>query len=171
MPKFILKTERLNIRHLTSDDTEFILKLLNEPSYIKNIGDKKVRTIEQAQEYLQNGPIKSYRKNGFGLNCVTLKTSNTAIGICGLIKRSEFEFIDVGYAFLSEYWFRGFAKEAMSALFDYTRKNGDYKKIKAIVNPDNIASIKLLQKLNFQFQKKMIFGHEKAVIKLYNVDL
>ena len=100
-----------------------------------------------------------------------MKAPKNNIGICGLIKRPELEFIDIGYAFLPEFWFKGFAKEAMTAVLNHTREELHQKNCKAIVNPDNIASIKLLEKLNFQFEKNMEFGPEKTRVKLYNIDL
>ena len=99
----ILETERLIIRHLTSDDTAFIIELLNEPSFIQNIGDRNVRTEEDALRYILNGPIESYDKNGFGLFMVELKDSSVSIGMCGLLKRDNLPDVDIGFAFLPKY--------------------------------------------------------------------
>src|SRR4051812_23982397 len=108
----ILETERLFIRHLTQDDAAFILELLNEPAFIRNIADRGVRTIEDAQAYIQDGPIASYAKNGFGLFGVELKATGVPIGMCGLIRRDVLPDVDIGYALLERYWNKGYAHEA-----------------------------------------------------------
>ena len=108
----VCQTTSLKIRHFNNEDYAFILTLLNEESFIINIGDKKVRTIDDALNYLQNGPLLSYKKRGFGLYMVTIKESATPIGMCGLLKRDELEYADLGYAFLPEFCGKGYAKEA-----------------------------------------------------------
>ena len=98
----ILETERLILRRFTNDDTAFIIRLLNERSFIENIGDRDVRTVEDALRYVDEGPGASYRKFGHGLYAVILKETGQPIGMCGLLKRDKFEHPDVGYAFLNE---------------------------------------------------------------------
>ena len=101
----ILETERLRLRHLTPDtDAEFILELLNDPSFIRFIGDKGVRDLDAARRYIVDGPVKSYDANGFGLYLAELKTNETPIGICGLVKRDTLPHADIGFAFLPAYW-------------------------------------------------------------------
>src|SRR5215216_2840177 len=100
----VIETERLILRRLTLDDARFILTLLNEPSFLRYIGDKKVRNLEDARQYMLNGPVASYEQNGFGLYLVELKESHTPIGMCGLVKREELPDPDIGFAFLPDYW-------------------------------------------------------------------
>lgn len=148
----VLKTERLILRHFNvDDDAPFILTLLNEPSFLQYIGDKKVRTIEGARQYLSDGPLASYERHGFGLYLVELKDSNTAIGMCGLLKREELPDPDIGFAFVPEFWNRGYAFEAAGAVMNYARERLKLDRLLAIVNPDNYASIKLLERLGFEF--------------------
>jgi ribosomal-protein-alanine N-acetyltransferase len=147
---FVLETERLKLRHFTPDDAEFILRLLNEPSFLQNIGDKGVRTLEQAVGYLMEGPIKSYQAHGHGLYLVALKNSLQPIGMCGLIKRALFQDIDLGYAFLPEFWSQGYAGESAAAVLELGRSLG-FKKVIAFVTPSNAGSIKVLEKLGFSF--------------------
>ncbi|HEY0514965.1 MAG TPA: GNAT family N-acetyltransferase [Thermoanaerobaculia bacterium] len=145
----VLETDRLLLRRLTLDDAEFILRLLNEPSFLKNIGDKGVRTLEQAAGYLREGPIASYRLHGHGSYLVALKESRQPIGMCGLLKRDQFEEVDIGYAFLPEFWSRGYAFEAAAAVLDFGRRTLGLGKIIALVSPGNAGSINLLEKLGF----------------------
>lgn len=152
-----LETERLLLRPLTTDDAPFILTLLNEPSFLRFIGDKKVRTLEDAQQYLLNGPIASYNQYGFGLLLVELKESQTPIGMCGLLKREELPDPDIGFAFLPDYWNKGFGFEAATAVL----KDAQLDRTLAIVNHDNDASIRLLEKLGFRFERV------KGDVKLY----
>lgn len=148
---FILETERLTIRHFTTDDAEFMLRLLNEPSFIQNIADRGVRTVEQAATYLREGPMKSYQVHGHGLYLVALKGSLQPIGMCGLIKREWLKDVDIGYAFLPEFWSKGYALESVSAVLEFGRRSLGLTTIVAIVNPDNEASKKVLTKLGLSF--------------------
>lgn len=151
----ILETERLLIRQLTATDAEFILELLNEPDYIKNIADRGVRTAADARAYIESGPAASYAKNGFGLFAVTLKDSGIPIGMCGLIKRDFWDDIDIGYAYLERYRGKGYAYEAATAVMDYGRKVLKLKRIVAFTTLDNDASIRLLEKIGLRFEKIM----------------
>jgi [ribosomal protein S5]-alanine N-acetyltransferase len=149
----VLETERLRLRSFTTGDAPFVLTLLNEPSFLHFIGDKNVRTLEDASQYLLNGPMASYEKNGFGILLVELKDANIPIGMCGLIKREELPAPDIGFAFIPDYWGRGFASEAATAVMNDARERLKLNRILAIVNPDNDASIKLLQRLGLSFQR------------------
>jgi RimJ/RimL family protein N-acetyltransferase len=167
----ILETERLVIRHLKTDDTAFILELLNEPSFIRNIGDRKVRTEEDAKKYLLNGPIESYDKNGFGLFMVELKDTSVPIGMCGLIKRDNLPDADVGFAFLPKYWMKGYAFESASAVLKYAKETLGLKRILGIVNPDNAASIRVLEKLGLKFESMVKMPQDNFEIKLFAANL
>lgn len=147
----VLETERLLLRPFTTDDAPFILTLLNEPSFLRFIGDKKVRNLEDARQYLLNGPIASYERHGFGLLLVELKDSNIPVGMCGLLKREELPDPDIGFAFLPDYWNKGFAFEAATAVMNDARERLKLSRILAIVNHDNDSSIKLLERLGMKF--------------------
>jgi RimJ/RimL family protein N-acetyltransferase len=155
----ILETERLNLRRFSADsDAPFALTLLNEPSFLQYIGDKKVRNLDDARQYLLNGPIASYEKNGFGLYAVELKESQTSIGMCGLIKREELPEPDIGFAFLPEFWKKGYAFEAAAAVMKDARETLNLDRILAIVNPENYASMKLLERLGLRFERMLDHG-------------
>ena len=149
----ILETERLVIRYLTQDDAEFILELLNEPDFIRYIADRGVRTLDDAQNYIKNGPAASYAKNGFGLFAVELKETEIPIGMCGLIRRDVLPDVDIGYALLERYWNNGYAYEAAAAVLDYGYKVIGLKRIVAITSLDNNASAKVLEKIGLQFDR------------------
>jgi RimJ/RimL family protein N-acetyltransferase len=149
----VLETERLILRGLESADGPFILTLLNEPSFLRFIGDKKVRTVADAEQYILNGPVASYERHGFGLLLVELKDAPTPIGICGLLKRDELPAPDIGFAFLPDFWKKGYAFEAAAAVMKDARERLKLERILAITNQDNEASIKLLQKIGLQFER------------------
>ena len=157
----VLETERLILRRFELDDAPFILTLLNEPSFHRYIGDKKVRNLEDARQYLLNGPIASYERNGFGLNLVELKDSHVPIGMCGLLKREELPEPDIGFAFLPNFWGKGFAFEAAAAVMQDAREKLKLRRVLAIVNPDNYASIKLLERLGMSFEQMLDQGKTK----------
>ncbi|HEV2836572.1 MAG TPA: GNAT family N-acetyltransferase [Pyrinomonadaceae bacterium] len=149
----LLETERLTVRELNVDDAEFILTLLNEPSFLRYIGDKQVRNLDDARRYILDGPVASYERHGFGLCLVELKNSHTPIGMCGLLKREELPDPDIGFAFLPDFWNKGYAFEVAATVLKDARERLKLNRVLAIVNPDNDASIKLLQKLGFKFER------------------
>ena len=167
----ILETERLILRQFSTDDADFILRLLNEPSFIQNIGDRGVRTLDDARSYILRVPIASYDKNGFGLNLVTLRETGSSIGMCGLIKRDELEDVDIGYAFLPEYWSRGYAVEAATAVKEYARTVIGLKRLVAITDPENQASIRVLEKIGMRFERMIRLSEDDIELKLLAADI
>jgi len=164
----LLETNRLRLRRLSVDDAEFILRLLNEPSFIQNIGDRGVRTAEDARAYILKGPVASYEKFGFGLLLVELKESGVPIGMCGLLKRDVLEHVDIGYALLPEFWSQGYAFESASAVMSYAREKLGAKQVLAVVNADNQSSIRLLEKMGFRYEKMIRLADDAAEIKLFS---
>jgi RimJ/RimL family protein N-acetyltransferase len=164
---FILETERLRLRRLSVDDAEFILRLLNEPSFIQNIGDRGVRSIDDARAYILKGPIASYEKFDFGLWIVETKSAGLPVGICGLLKRDVLEDVDIGYALLPEFWSQGYAFESASAVTSYAREKLGAKRVLAVVNADNQRSIRLLEKMGFQYERMVRLAEDAPEIKLF----
>src|SRR5258708_2407137 len=118
----VLETDRLRLRWLRADDAEFVLQLLNEPSFLTYIGDIGVRSIEDACNYILTGPVASYEQHGFGLYLVELKENGQPIGISGLVKRATLKDPDIGFAFLPAYWSKGYAGESAAAVLTYARE-------------------------------------------------
>ena len=157
----VLQTSRMTLRRLTPADAPFIRELVNEPSWIRFIGDRGVRTEEDARAYLVKGPIAMYERHGFGLwMCESRESreSREALGICGLIKRDTLEDVDIGFAFLPRYWGRGYAHESAAAVLDYGREVLELDRIVAITSPDNTSSIRLLEKLGLRLEKTFEVG-------------
>ena len=149
----VLETERLSLRQFTVDDAQFILTLVNEPSFLRYIGDKKVRNLEDARQYILNGPVASYERNGFGQCVVELKDSRTPIGMSGLLKREELPDPDIGFALLPEFRNKGFAFEVAAAVLQYAGDRLGLERILAITTLDNDASIALLTRLGFRYER------------------
>lgn len=166
----VLETDRLILRHLTTDDAEFVLELLNDPSFIRYIGDKQVRTLDDARAYVLNGPAKSYDTYGFGLNLVELKSDRTPIGICGLLKRDTLPQPDIGFAFLPAYWNRGYAFEAAAAVMTHARETLGVGLVVAITTPDNESSAKLLNKIGLRFDRLVKLSEDATEVKLFTSD-
>jgi ribosomal-protein-alanine N-acetyltransferase len=167
----VLETERLLLRQLSTEDAGFILQLLNEPSFIRNIGDRGVRTIESANSYILNGPVASYAKNGFGLYLVKLKETDESIGMCGLIRRDMLEDVDIGYAFLPKFWSKGYAIESAQAVKEYAKNTIGLNRIVAIVDPENQGSIRVLEKIGLQFEKMIRLSADDIELKLFGASL
>jgi RimJ/RimL family protein N-acetyltransferase len=163
----VLETERLILRWLTVDDGEFILELLNEPSWLRFIGDKDVRTLDAARDYISKSFVAMYERLGFGLYLTELKGEGTPIGICGLIKRDSLKDVDIGFAFLPKFWGKGYAYESASAVMAYGKKTFGINRLAAITSPDNYDSARLLEKLGFNFERMIKPSDEGAEISLY----
>jgi RimJ/RimL family protein N-acetyltransferase len=158
----ILETERLILRKLAIDDAEFIRELLNEPAFLQNIGDRGVRTIEDARRYILDGPVASYARFGFGMYRVGLKSEDVPIGICGLVKREVLEDVDIGFAFLSRHWLKGYAFESASAVMTYAKEVLRIERIVAVVAPHNEASMNVLRKLGLKLAGTVrLPGHDE----------
>ena len=165
----VLETERLVLRRLTLEDAEFILRLVNEPAWLRYIGDKHVRNLEDARNYLRTGPLDMYQRYGYGMFLVELKDSGVAVGSCGLLKRDTLPDPDIGYAFLPEHWGKGYALEAASAVLKYGHREHRLPRILAITSPDNERSIKVLHSCGMHF-KRMIEMAEQDEVKLFALE-
>ncbi len=148
----IVETKRLELHELTVDDAEFIFKLVNDPSFLANIGDKGVRTLQDAGKFILEGPWKSRQPPGYGQFLVELKPDRAPIGVCGLLYREALGVTDVGIAFLPEYCRQGFGLEAASAILEYGHKTLGVEAIVGLTSKENLASIRLLDKLGMSFE-------------------
>ncbi|MEP6793901.1 MAG: GNAT family N-acetyltransferase [Saprospiraceae bacterium] len=162
-----IETERLIMRHFDVSAAPFIVELLNSKGWLEYIGDRNVRTVEQAEAYLLNGPIKSYTDHGYGLSLVSLKEGDIPIGACGLLKRDYLDTADLGFAFLPEYTGQGYGYESAAAVLTYAEQELQKSPILAFTVPHNEASIKLLEKLGFRFEKVFTMpGEEEELLLL-----
>ncbi|SFE40599.1 Protein N-acetyltransferase, RimJ/RimL family [Chitinophaga sp. CF118] len=152
----ICKTERLIISELTIQDAPFVLTLLNTPTWIQYIGDRGIKNIDEARNYLLNGPIASYKQRGFGLYLIKLKEGNIPIGMSGLIKREGLDNVDIGFALHPDYARKGYAFECADAIMKYAREVLKIPVIVAITTEDNASSISLLKKIGLQYKEMVI---------------
>ena len=184
----ILETERLILREIVESDDAFMLDLLNQPSFIKYIGDRNVRNLEQAREFIESRYRKSYADHGFGLYAVELKISdsrfqipdsqdqkpktknqNPVIGICGFVKRDTLPDADIGFAFLPEFEGKGYALESAKAVMKYGAEKLDLKRVLAITTQNNESSGRLLEKLGFKFDGLITQPHDTAELKVFSI--
>lgn len=156
-PRKILETTRLVLRPLTTDDADFMLELMNEPAFIRNVADRGIRQRADAVAYIEEKILPSYANFNFGFYGVDLKESSAPIGICGLVKRETLEDVDVGFSILERYWGNGYAFEAAAAMMEYGRTVLGINRIVGITAPHNRASIRLLEKLGLKFQREIDF--------------
>jgi RimJ/RimL family protein N-acetyltransferase len=167
----VLETERLILRRISIADAEFVLRLLNEPSFIRYIGDRGVRKLEDAREYIVNRLIASYERNGYGLYLVELREDSISIGISGLVKRDTLPDADIGFAFLPEYWSKGYAVESAVAVMNYARETLKLDRILAITSPDNAASAKLLGKIGLRYERMIKLSDDAEDVKLFTSEV
>jgi RimJ/RimL family protein N-acetyltransferase len=155
---------------MSTDDAEFILRLLNEPSWLHFIGDRGVRTLDDARSYILNGPVAMYARLGFGFYVVELKDDQIPIGICGLVKRDFLDDVDIGYALLPEYWAKGYAYEAASAVMVYGTEALGLKRLIAITSSDNHRSARVLEKLGMRYERMVTYPDSGEVVRLFAIE-
>ena len=166
----LIESDRLRLREMSSDDVGFVLELLNQPSFISNIGDRGVRTLEDAAHWIENVPRANYTNLGFGHYAVELKQTGEAIGICGFRTRAGLEIPDLGYAILERHWSRGYASEAARTALRYARVL-QLPAVAAICAPDNVASRAILEKLGFRFRETTRLPGEAHDVRVYVISL
>lgn len=164
----IINTPRLRLREIESGDAEFILDLLNQPSFIKNIGDRNVRTLEQSADFIENRFRASYETFGYGLWAVELKETGESLGICGFVRRDSLPDADIGFAFLPQFEKKGYAFEAARASLQYGSEKLNLSKVLAITSQNNESSIRLLEKLGFNFDGLIDLPHTPETLKLFS---
>lgn len=166
----VLETERLILRWLTIDDADFIFALMNEPAYLRFIGDKGIKDVVAAREHILTGPVDSYERHGYGLYLTERKEDGVSIGICGLVNRESLDGVDIGFAFLAEFWSSGYARESAEAVVAYGKNVIGLERILAITAPDNESSIKLLGKIGFNFAGMISVFEDEPDVKLFTRD-
>ncbi len=167
----VIETSRLLLRPLVAGDAPFVLELLNEPSWLRFIGDRGVRTLDDARDYIDNGPRAMYARHGVGLRLVESRSSGESLGICGLIRRDTLPDIDIGFAFLPRFWGKGYALESATAMLEHARSDLGLARVVAITSPDNESSIRLLEKLGLKLETTMRLPGESEDVKLFAIEL
>lgn len=171
MNAYIMETERLRLREFDSTDGELIFALLNSPGWLKYIGSRSISTIDDAVNYIDTKLRKSYRESGFGFYLVELKASGEKAGMCGLVKRDGLDDVDIGFALLPEFENKGYAYESSQCVINYAVKKLNINKLAAITLPNNLPSIKLLEKLGMKFDKKINIPGDPEELLLYTMEL
>jgi RimJ/RimL family protein N-acetyltransferase len=156
-----IETARLMLHEFTETDAGFVLRLVNEPSFLRYIGDRGVRNLEDARRYIADGPVAGYARFGYGLMRVERKSDGTTIGMCGILKRESLPDPDIGFSFFPEFWSQGYALESAQAVMAHARSALGLGRIVAITTVDNEPSIRLLGKLGFRFERMIRMGDEE----------
>jgi len=164
----LLETERLQLREYSKEDAAFIYELMNSEGWLTFIGDRNIISLEDAEKYIQNFYLPSYIQNGYGAYIVILKELNKPIGSCGLYKREDLEYPDVGFAFLGSYSGKGYGFEAAGAVLKHAKELFNITTVMGIVQPNNIASIRLLEKLGLKRKCTYIFKDTSEELLLFS---
>lgn len=167
----VIETERLHLRLLTEQDASFVYHLYNSPGFLNFIGDKGLRCELDAANYLHDKLIPSYINQGFGLYCVERKRDACLLGVCGLVQRDFLDGVDLGYGFLPQFYGEGYAHESSLAVVKYARQRLKLANLLAITQSNNVASIKLLKKLGFEFIKVQDILSTSINLELYQLPL
>lgn len=166
-----LLTDRLALRWLTLDDASLMLTIWNDPDFLRHVGDRGIRTLDDAAMALAEGPMKLYSEYGYGPYRLALRDCDTPIGICGLFRRDFLDAPDIGFALLPGYRSQGLALEAARVVVDYAGNGLGLGRLTAIVSPGNAASIALIEKLGLQFEKMFTVPGDDDEVCLYGADL
>lgn len=166
-----LETPRLILRRLDFSDAPFLVGLLNQPSFLENIGDRGVRNVDDAHRYLREGPMAMYERYGFGLWHVARRSDGASIGMCGLLRRDILPDVDVGYAYLPEFWGQGFAIEAAEATLRHASRRFHLSRVIGVVSEGNTASIRVLEKLGMRFERTVSMKAGEPDVRLYGRSL
>ena len=167
----IANTKRLSLRKIDLNDADFMLELLNDKTFINSINNRNIRDIEQAKTYIQEKMLISYRLHKYGMYIVEITETQERIGVCGLVFRDQFEYPDIGYAYLQRYHGKGYAKEAAFALLEYIKGEKEFKKILAICQAQNLASISVIEAMGFNYEKIVRLDGEDKDLNYYSADL
>ena len=166
-----LETSRLLLRRVTLRDADLMLAIWNDPAFIRFVGDRGIRTVEEARGALKEGALHLFATYGYGPFCVVRKTDGRRLGICGLFRRDNLDDPDIGFALLPQYCGVGFAMEAADAVIDHARDDLGLEIVMAIVSPENVASIGLIEKLGLSFERHITMPGEDQEISLYSMQL
>lgn len=170
MSEPVLNTERLELRLLTLDDAPLMLAIWNDPAFLRYVGDRGIRTVEQARDAIEAGPLRLYRDYGYGPFRVTRRQDGVDLGICGLFRRDGLDEPDIGFAFLPDFCGRGFGFEASVVVLDHARDGLKLSSVTAIASPMNKASIGLLEKLGMHYERPMRLPDDDHDVSLYRID-
>ncbi|HEX6003132.1 MAG TPA: GNAT family N-acetyltransferase [Burkholderiales bacterium] len=163
----VATTARLTLREIVAGDAPFILTLVNDPAWLRFIGDKNVHTESDARRYIEAGPAAMYAQRGFGLWLAERSDDGVPIGMCGLIKRDTLPDVDLGFAFLPAYRGNGYAFEAAQAAIDFAWERLGLARVVAITAPDNDDSVRLLERLGFRFERMLQLADDAPAVRLY----
>lgn len=153
MTDTVLQTERLTLRRFTLDDASFVYELVNQRSFREFIGDKGVNSLDDARDYIEDGPLATFEKYGYCVYVVGRSANAVPIGMCGLFKRDNLDRPDIGFAFLERYFKHGFATESSLGVMRYAQDVLSLPALTAIVDPENARSIALVEKLGFSYER------------------
>jgi RimJ/RimL family protein N-acetyltransferase len=168
---FLLETERLSLRWLTLDDADLMLAVWNDPAFVRHVGDRGIRTIEEAHTAMQRGAFHLYETYGYGPYRVALKDTDVAVGLCGLFRRANLDVADIGYAVLPAHCGEGYAYEASMATIGYARDKLGLQRLYGIVSPSNVVSAHLVGKLGLRFERMHRMPDEEGEVCLYSMRL
>lgn len=157
------------LRRLEFTDAPFVVALLNEPSFLENIGDRGVRNIDDAHRYLREGPMMMYEKYGFGLWHAARKSDGVGVGMCGLLKRDILPDVDIGYAYFPAHWGQGYAFEAADATMQHAARKFGLKRVIGVVSDHNAGSIRVLEKVGMTFERMHSMRADEPDVRLYGV--
>ncbi|CAA7386396.1 GNAT family N-acetyltransferase [Chryseobacterium fistulae] len=164
------ETERLIIRPMALEDAAFIFDLYNRPKFLKYIGDRNIKTLSDAENYIENKFLPQFERLGFGNYLILTKDDNNKIGGVGIFEREGLEVVDIGFSLLDEFEGKGFAYEAAQKIKWIGMNEFGLKKISAITSKDNFSSQKLIEKLGLKFKNYVVLPNDNEELMYYETD-
>lgn len=166
----MISTERLDLRIVTLEDAPFFLELYNSPTFIQFIGDKKIKSLEDARNYIQNRFFPQIERLGYGNYLIVRKEDGAKVGAVGIFQRDGLEVHDIGFSFLEEFQGKGYGFEAASKLLEKAFNDFGCTKISAITSKENVASQTLIKKLGLQYLKMVKLPDDPEELLYYEIE-
>lgn len=165
------ETERLILKPTDLEDVDLIFELMNSPKWLEYIGDRNIKTKEDARQYILDKHLPNFENNGYGSYTVILKENGNKVGSSGLFQRDVLEVVDIGFAFLPEYEKKGYGYESSNKILEVAKTEFGLNKVSAITLPNNIASQKLIEKLGLTYQKMIQLSQDDDALMYYEGNL
>ncbi len=162
-----METQRLKLQVVLPDDAEFLFKLMNTQKWYDFIGDRGIKTVDDARQYIMNKMHPKLSEKGFVNHLMIDKTTNKIVGTCSLHDRDGVDGMDIGYALLPEFEGKGYASEGAQAMISLAFNVHQQKRISAITSDDNKQSYGLLEKLGFTQNGYIKLPNSDESIRLY----
>jgi ribosomal-protein-alanine N-acetyltransferase len=160
-PRIVARTARQLLREFVTGDAAALFALNADPDVMRYIGESSFDSVDEARRFLAN--YDPYRTEGMGRWAAVDSSTAEFLGWCGLRRLDDGD-VDLGYRYRRAVWGRGLATEAAHACLDLAFDSLGLSSVVACARADNAASIRIMQKLDFRFERSLVLGGQPSVL-------